>query len=56
MVQRDRGTHFLNSESIVGSDFLWSPRSVSSLFAPAASLGKDLGLEELLGWGKGKAL
>ena len=52
--QRDRGTHFLNSGNIVARDFLWSRKSGSSLFAPAAPLGKVLGQEELLGWEKGE--
>lgn len=58
--QRDKGTHFLNSGSIVASDFLWNPSSGSSPgsspFAPVAPLGKALSLEELLGWGERKSL
>lgn len=51
VAQKDGRTHFLNSETVT-SDFLWSPRSGSSLFAPAALLGKALVQEALLGSGE----
>lgn len=54
--QRDQGTLFLNSGNTVARDFLWSPRSGFSLFVPGTPLGKVLGQEELLGWGKGETL